>query len=190
MKHQPTFFDAPPAQAGYMSAALDLVLSEITDLTRRIKRASGDMYAAWGYSDSLHFSCEDMCELVLSISATASLTAFQRHGERWELDLAGENSSAGMVITGALHGLRAELFANEPSIRRYLSDPKKSARLRKCIAVLCLAMSIVPPSRMSEFAVLAGLDARSGDPVGDAQLAAQDHFADPPIPVIPSLPGQ
>lgn len=118
----------------------------------------------------------DMIDLMIDVACTASLTAYLRPGERWNLDFAKENSARGLVIVAALHELRCKLV-EKASILTPARVKSMRGGLSEAMAIVILALDAAPAGQADRLAMLAGLG-RTNDPQGDAQLRAEEISSD------------
>ena len=118
---------------------------------------------------------DDLVDVALSVAETASLTSFQHDGGKWQFDIVGEHSAEGCALTAAMHHLRALLLVR-PYLQSSIYRATIPADLKQALATLVLSHDAAPAHIQPALTITAGLG-RTGDPVGDAQLAAEELFA-------------
>lgn len=164
------------ARADTVSIVFVDMMSDIILLSERLRRDAPDMRRAFGYSDDIRLTAAGLADLCYSAAATAGFTAFLRPDDRWTLQICSEHDPRGILVTSELHRLRAELARNMSGIMRLLRGARTDDALRKALANLCIALNAAyGAGDRRELQCLAHIALTSGDPQGDAMVAAEDH---------------
>lgn len=165
----------------------DRMMRDIQILADRLG-ASSDARRLVQWLDGDRQRYDDLVDVALSVAETASLTAFRRDGEKWQLDIVAEHSAEGCALTAAMHHLRALLLAR-PYLQSSIYRAAIPADLKRALAILVLSLDAAPSHIQSALAITAGLG-RTGDPVGDAQLRAEELFEQHEWPPAPNFAGE
>ncbi|UFM66808.1 hypothetical protein LOS78_12815 [Paracoccus sp. MA] len=162
----------------------DRMMRDIQILADRLGASSdARRLVAWLDGDRQRYG--DLIDVALSTAETASLTSFRRPGELWRMEIVEEHTAAGCALTAAMHHLRALLLAR-PYLQSSIYRANIPADLKRALAILVLSLDAAPAHIQPALAITAGLG-RTGDPVGDAQLAAEELFAAHEWPPLPDL---
>lgn len=137
-----------------------------------------------GQSDMMEASKTDLCELLLSAAATASLVGYGRDDDIWRLEVVEEDSKHGQELTAALDALSAEMRKADRYLRRLFQDRRNLPALKRCAALCALAIDAVPTFQVPVYACFAGVQPASQDPHGDAQFIAEEHDYAGTIPLM------
>jgi hypothetical protein len=128
-----------------------------------------------------------MAELMLYAAGTASLTEYRLPYPEWRLDMISEDTTQARQLMDELDGLRALLIEHAEDVLAYMrpGGRKKAAPWsRQSLAILVLALDSAPLDRRPILR-RAGVSLTSQDPIGDAQLLAEEwdlsHGMDPVI---------
>lgn len=157
-------------------------LTDAHFLTERFRRHY-DVRKALGSIDDMYATRDELCSLLLSAAATASLVGFRRPDDCWRLDVAGEKSAEGLRLLLQLEELRTELRRHDRHLRDFLMSRKVRPSLKRCAALCALALYAVPDELLPTFAAFAGVQPGSQDPEGDAQHIAELHDCAGTIPL-------
>jgi hypothetical protein len=128
-----------------------------------------------GQSDAMEASKTDLCELLLSAAATASLVGYGRPDDKWRLEVVKQDSTHGKELLEALDGLSIELRRADRVLRRFFQDRRSLPCLKRCAALCALALDAVPAFQIQTYACFGGVQPASQDPHGDAQVIAEEH---------------
>jgi hypothetical protein len=119
---------------------------------------------------------EELCDRVISVASTASLTGFLRCDEPWRFDQCDADSAKGAHLTSQLHALRSKLISRRLDVRDFVTNKRTRSAAKESFALLMLSMN-AGGMHNPTFANVVGLDL-SGDAQGDAQLICENHFSD------------
>lgn len=180
MKSTPRAPYQPPQTSG--GPVYAQALTDAHFLTERFRRHY-DVRRALGSIDDMYATKEELCSMLLSAAATASLVAFRRPDDFWRLDVAREESAEGLRLLLQLEELRSVMRRSDRGIRDMLMSRKVRPSLKRCAALCALALYAVPDELMPEFAAFAGVQPGSQDPEGDAQHIAELHDCAGTIPL-------
>lgn len=127
------------------------------------------------YSSLNRELAEDVADLVYSVACTASLAGYRR--EEPSRLIVGTLSE----ITDMLDQIRAELIRLRPSMLRALRRGRQTVVYARAWSTLVLALDAAGPD-LPTMLMYSPVSARSGDPQGDAQVIAEDHFTNDNAP--------
>lgn len=165
----------------------DRMMRDIQILADRLGASSdARRLASWLDGDRQRYG--DLIDVSLSVAETASLISFARADEPWRMEIVDEHSAGGCALTAAMHHLRALLLAR-PYLQSSIYRASIPADLKRALAVLVLSLDAAPGHLQPALAITAGLG-RTGDPVGDAQLAAEELFERHEWPPNPNFAGE
>lgn len=136
-----------------------------------------------GQSDTMEASKTDLCELLLSAAATASLVGYGRQDDKWRLEIVAKDSTHGRELVDALDGLSFELRRSDRVLRRFMQDRRSLACLKRCAALCVLSLDAAPAFHTATYACFAGIRPGSQDIIGDAQFLAEEHDYHGTIPL-------
>ena len=122
--------------------------------------------------DGVRYGVIDVAELMLFIAGTASLIEYRLADGEWRLDAITEGSSQAQELLNALDNLRVALVRRQSEAIELLSGGRSARYSKRSLAILYLALDATHSS-FEIFALNAGIELGSNDPVGDAQLLAE-----------------
>lgn len=157
------------------------IILDVDFLTERFRRLPD---RPLGQSDAMEASKTDLCELLLSAAATASLVGYERPDDVWRLEVVAEDSKLGRELILALDQLSIELRNADRYLRRLFQDRRNLPALKRCAALCALALDAVPAFQIPVYACFAGVQPASQDPHGDAQFIAEEHDYAGTIPLM------
>lgn len=162
------------------------MICDIDFLCQRIRRASS-MRQALGDSSRLKATSAEIVDIMISCASTASLTGYLIGGGEWRLEIARPATPAGEMLEDYLDDLGEALIANIEDITVYIRSSRNKPQIKRCLALLCLALSVVPRDLMHNYVAIAGVRIGSNDTAGDAQSIAEDHEREDTLPLIDDL---
>lgn len=175
--------DNADAVRGLTADVYGRIMRDIQILAARLGASSNARrLVAWLDGDRQRYG--DLIDVALSTAETASLTSFSRDGEEWRMEVVEKHSARGRELTASMYHLSFLLLD-----RPYLQSIYRSnipADLKRALAVLVLWLDAAPAHIQPALAITAGLGC-TGDPVGDAQLRAEELFEQHEWPPLPDL---
>lgn len=169
---------------GLVAASQADQLLEIRSVRALLARP-GNLSSAFATTDGARLYAREIAETLVSVAGTASLAAFLRDGEDWRIEGIPAGSRRALRLLAELHLLRSDLAHRAPDTSRFLNSRTGnnfSERLRRAYALLLLSLDVVDGKLKGE-AIHSAEIGRTGDPQGDAQLACEEHLAEPRMPL-------
>lgn len=143
---------------------------DLTDLLTLISQVS-DAKELVAYSSLNRDISEDAVDLLYSVACTASLAGYRRD-EPSRLIIGSLPE-----IVDLLDQIRVELIRLRPSMLRALRRGRQTVIYARAWSVLVIALDASGPD-LPVVQMYSPISARSRDPQGDAQLHAEDLYAD------------
>lgn len=152
------------------------IIEDVQSVTRRFIQ-EGSVHSAIGFShvpiSGAKYGVIDFAELMLFTAGTASLTEYALLDGRWRLEVIKDGSADASTLISAMHDLRATLMRRSDEIRRTLRRARVAPCSRQALAILVLSFDAAK-NNAEACMEAAGVSLRSNDPIGDAQLLAED----------------
>jgi hypothetical protein len=158
-----------------------MTMRDLEFMTARLQESEIPL-EAFGYRDSLRASLDEVCSVMLSVAAAASLTGYRHEGDAWRYACAPEFSTDADELLAGLDEVRAALLEKEPQIRRYLLSARARVFAKRSAAVFSLALDAVSRKNLPDFMMIGGIARSSRDVIGDAQAAAEEWDRDAQLP--------